>query len=532
MSKPYYKRVIRNLVIVAFTLLCGGCGSAVFLVFAVVGNLAPQSSFEFLAIYSPLPHHVPEHPGGVSLRFAMVHDVIHERFARHGDAYYEQRNLQTLTQLSKLSDDDPARWPLIDDLCVGLERLGETDTAIPLMQDKFKQQQAAGLSGIELYTSLANLGTFLVHANFAAARSGDSEAFNRFKEGVELVRQATEVNPGAHFGRERWQLVIGKFLLEAFQNPNRLRETDFLGNPLEMSYEDIMDSDYTYSTSFGKASRALQGRSAQYQFPDFFPPEVDLDDPEHWNKLKGIRQYITYVGPEETGVPFDEPVLGIIGMWREGGGANPHFSLALAETMLRVGQRYIAWKAYEKTKLLADRYSNDPELQEFLKAHCQNRQSEIETSFETLGETLSPEIHPEYPVENSTPKYAIDPAQLRSQFEEELSLGQKYQREFQQFEAEQIQAGVSLDAPDFYTSFYRTHSSIATTPGREEMIYYVPNKRREKFMATRTRNYAIFGAGLGTFVASLIIYTNINKRQYEETDSLKNSNSATDQPSG
>ena len=44
-------------------------------------------------------------------------------------------------------------------------------------------------------------------------------------------------------------------------------------------------------------------------------------------------------------VPFDEPALGIIGMWRQGGGANPHFALALGETMLRVGQRYIAWCA-------------------------------------------------------------------------------------------------------------------------------------------------------------------------------------------
>jgi hypothetical protein len=34
---------------------------------------------------------------------------------------------------------------------------------------------------------------------------------------------------------------------------------------------------------------------------------------------------------------FDEPTLGIIGMCRLGGGANPHFALALAETMLRVG---------------------------------------------------------------------------------------------------------------------------------------------------------------------------------------------------
>ena len=33
----------------------------------------------------PLPQHIPKYEGGVSLRFAMVHDVIHERFPRHGE---------------------------------------------------------------------------------------------------------------------------------------------------------------------------------------------------------------------------------------------------------------------------------------------------------------------------------------------------------------------------------------------------------------------------------------------------------------
>src|SRR5262245_35852465 len=40
----------------------------------------------------PLPHHISKYPGGVSLRLAMAHDVIHERFPKHGKAYYEERN--------------------------------------------------------------------------------------------------------------------------------------------------------------------------------------------------------------------------------------------------------------------------------------------------------------------------------------------------------------------------------------------------------------------------------------------------------
>ncbi len=505
MSTPLYKIALRKLGLLVLVFIGGACGAMIFGVFVAMEQLAPQSEFEHLAIYSPLPHHVPEHPGGLSLRFAMVHDVIHERFVRHGDAYYKQRNLQTRTELEKLSNDDPARWPLIDDLCVGLERLGETDKAIPLMQEKLDQQRAAGLKGIDLYTSLANLGTFLIHANFAAARDGDEKSLKRFQEGVGLVRQATEVNPGAHFGRERWQLVIGEFLLDAFQHPDRLRESDFIGNPLNETYDDIMDSERTYYTGFGKASRALHSRSAQYDSPDFFPPQFDLNDPAHWDELKGIREYITKVGPEDSGVPFDEPVLGMIGMWREGGGANPHFSLALAETMLRVGQRYIAWAAYERTSQLAARYSPDPELQEFLRTHCRNRQAEIETSFETLGDVLSPAIHPEYPEQQPAMNGTVDSADLRQQFEKELSHGQVSQHDYQRFEAEQISKGVSIDDPDFYTPFYSTHPSIATTPGQEEMMYYVPVSRRNEFFERRFRNFTFFGASLGAFLMSLAI---------------------------
>src|SRR5262245_47804261 len=47
----------------------------------------------------PLPHHVPKYADGVSLRFAMVHDVIHERFPRHGKVYYQERNRRVRQEL-------------------------------------------------------------------------------------------------------------------------------------------------------------------------------------------------------------------------------------------------------------------------------------------------------------------------------------------------------------------------------------------------------------------------------------------------
>ena len=41
----------------------------------------------------PAAYRLPKIPGGTPLRLAMVHDILHERYLRHGSAWYAQRNL-------------------------------------------------------------------------------------------------------------------------------------------------------------------------------------------------------------------------------------------------------------------------------------------------------------------------------------------------------------------------------------------------------------------------------------------------------
>lgn len=462
------------------------------------------NKFEHLAIRSPLPHHVPSRPGGISFRFAMVHDVIHERFPKHGGAYYEARNQQAEVELKKLDEGDPARWPLMDDLGVGLEKVGRTDEAIPLLRSKLAEQQTAGVTGLELYTSYANLGTFLIHDSFANARLGDAAAIQQFEEGIDFIRLAVEVNPDAHFGREKWQLAIAEFLLETFKQPELLEKYDCLGHRIDLSTSEIFGEEYESWKAYGHATRILFGDSPQYEFQEFFPPDGDPAAVEKWQKYHRVRRYITPVGAEEMGpvqnrswkvlglphsepVAFDEPVLGIIGMWREGGGANPYFALALGETMLRVGQRFIAWTAYERAKELAERFSPDPQKQEFLREHCRKRQTEIEESVLANGE-------------------AFDPEEQRRQYQDELAFGLTYQASYQRFEEQQIAAGVPVDAPDFYAGFEQTAPKIATTPGREELMRYVPYQARNEYIDNAVRNWGLFGGGLGAFVTALLGY--------------------------
>ena len=442
------------------------------------------------ADYFPLPHHVPQYEGGVSFRFAMAHDVIHERFPKHGPAHYRERNRLTREKLAKLAPDDPAAFSLADDLGAGLDRLGQPGEAATILRDKLARQEAAGLRGRDLYTSYANLGTFLNHESLPKAVAGDPAARERFREGLALVRKSVEVNPAAHFGRERWQVVIGEFLLAAMERPDLLKTFDFLGNRLDHGTQEALQRDESrvrkiygrpFDFSFGSGD-------ARFMVPAFYQPDARPDEPEWWEALRPIRDRITQIGAEDgwkdvavpshrTPVPFDEPTLGIIGIWRQGSGANPHFALALGETMLRVGQRYIAWAAYERAAQLAARFSPDPAAQQFLRDHCRKRQGQIE-------ETAS----------------FVPPS-----FDEELAHGEGYQRAYQEYEAEKIAAGVPIADAPFFDEFHAGREPIASPVGPEDTFAITSRMKTFRYRVQTAWAWGIFIGGLAAMATSLLL---------------------------
>ena len=441
-------------------------------------------------IYIWLPHHVPQYEGGLSFRFAMAHDVIHERFARHGRDHYLERNRLAQAAIDALPADDPKRWPLADDLAAGLDRVGESAAAVKVMQEKLSSQIQANVTGRDLYTTYANLGTFLIHANFRGALAGDAAAVEQFSEGVEFIRKSVEVNPEAHFGRERWQSAIAEFILTTVESPDLLQQFDCVGNRLDRSYQDCVNgimSDELFEREYGAA---VGGKFSgdMYRFretlPEYFDQDFVPEDPANWQKVNELRELITIVGAEDgweqvdvpshrEGTPFDEPMLGIIGMWRQGGGANPHFSLAIAETMLRVGQRNIAWTAYARTLQMVERYSIDPATREFLVGHCKQRQTDIEND---LGS---------------------EHAGLQAQFEDELAFGVEYQKSYQDFQTRQLSEGVPLGAPDFFAGF-EGEQSIASPSGTEETRPY------RHFTTAMEKNIFITNALLFAGIFSLL----------------------------
>src|SRR5205823_3677559 len=178
-----------GLFIVAVSTVCGGCGGL------VVGHsyrLPGQRPRVEIREY-PLPHHIPKYEGGISLRFAMVHDVIHERYPRHGEAYYRERNRLARQGLAEAGrPHDEAYFALFDDLGAGLDALKDDDEAVRVLRDKLREQEALGWEGRRLYTTYANLGTFLIHGSARAAFFGDAGPKERLREGLSFIRQSIE----------------------------------------------------------------------------------------------------------------------------------------------------------------------------------------------------------------------------------------------------------------------------------------------------------------------------------------------------
>jgi hypothetical protein len=266
--------------------------------------------------------------------------------------------------------------------------------------------------------------------------------------------------------------VIIEYMMALLDKPQRLLKYDMIGNRLD----EVIDP--TSRRASDKSWGAFPFKGA------------------HGEKLSDdtralFRSFIAKVGAEEgwttavnskhrDPVKFDEPTLGIVGMWRLGGGAHPHFALALGETMLRVGQRYIAWCAYERAAQLAGIVWPDEQLQQQFAVHCRGRQAVIEEQLP-----------------------AEERERLRPAFDADLDRGQRYQQAYQRYEEQRIAEGASLDDPHFYDAFHATHEAIASPVGSEDQ-FVVEEKWLNPFTGDRVPPMLLF-AGLFALAAGCVL---------------------------
>ena len=123
-------------------------------------------------------------------RFPSVLELITGKFRRHSKEFYEWRIKDRLARLEAASA--TGKPALYDDLAVAYEKTGQTDRAIEValeLEELFPGR----------YETAANLGTFYIH-------NGE------FDRGLELIDRALEINPDAHFGRERYQKLLVEYV--------------------------------------------------------------------------------------------------------------------------------------------------------------------------------------------------------------------------------------------------------------------------------------------------------------------------------
>src|SRR5438128_1240188 len=122
-------------------------------------------------------------------RFPSALELITGKFLRHSPEFYEWRVRNRLDRLER----EPDNLALYDDLAVAYDKLGQDDKAIETIQIKERKQPG-------LYETYANLGTFYIHG-------GQPE------KGLEYIDKALAINPGAHFGREKYQKALVEYVL-------------------------------------------------------------------------------------------------------------------------------------------------------------------------------------------------------------------------------------------------------------------------------------------------------------------------------
>ena len=133
--------------------------------------------------------------------------LVTGRWFRHGTAYYQDR-------VNKLGDKSELTLDEYDDLAVAYERLKRREEALAVLERKRAQLEKTPDED-HLYRYYANKGTILAHSGM-------------YDEAVAELEKAIELNPDAHFGRERYQIDLIKYVAAAKQNPALWSEYNFL----------------------------------------------------------------------------------------------------------------------------------------------------------------------------------------------------------------------------------------------------------------------------------------------------------------
>lgn len=225
-----------------------------------------------------------------SLGQADVAAVIGGNLGKHSQRFYQAKVAYTQAIIDD-ADATKATADRYDDLAVAHAKLGNLEAALATLDAKEKKFPGR-------YTTAANRGTFLhLKGDLAGA--------------VEWLNKALTINPNAHFGREKYQIMLAEYQQRLTKDPSLPTTTAFL--PIDTGgKEGFARSPLIYQVGGHKARDKARRRTL----------------------------------PRES-------VAAIIGIIRFGDGQEiPHLWWALGWALIEQGDAQLAARAFRRAELL------------------------------------------------------------------------------------------------------------------------------------------------------------------------------------
>jgi tetratricopeptide (TPR) repeat protein len=193
--------------------------------------------------------------------------VMMGRFPRNPPLYYELRLERTKKELAAR----PTNLAAYDDAAVASDRLGRPEEAIALLDKKKLQLGAIPDSDVNkkehLYRYLSNQGTVYYHRwlKSGAPRKDLAKDLVDVQKAKDLLAEAIRINPQAHFGREKYQVLAMEWLLKPkkallnIEIPNAETGEDEPFKLIPGFIKDVVKSDAALLKKYPDAARGLAG---------------------------------------------------------------------------------------------------------------------------------------------------------------------------------------------------------------------------------------------------------------------------------
>lgn len=168
-----------------------------------------------------------------------VVQIITGRFERNPPLYYQMR----LTRVSAELAARPALLSDYDDAGVACDRLGHDNDALDWMREKRAHMAVYTPNNATIkeqwYRYYANDGTFRIHRWIRAG--ADRTRLGQVVQARDEIARAIEIKPNAHFGREKYQLMVMNWIIDPTIShfyPNTTSQVVALPEYVEMQHPD------------------------------------------------------------------------------------------------------------------------------------------------------------------------------------------------------------------------------------------------------------------------------------------------------